>query len=76
MLDPGDGSVLRAYEVATGVVPRPAALVLYQLRWDIADLAVYLGQFRRPHTGTDDDAKAWGILQSLVTGLSPASINS
>lgn len=71
ILDAGDGSVLRAYELATGVKPRRAALELYQLRWDIADIAMDLSRFRRPHIGTDDDAKSWGILQSLVTGLSP-----
>jgi Phosphotransferase enzyme family len=73
MLDPGDGSVVRAYELATGVELRPAALALYRLRWDIADIAVDLSRFRRPHTGTVDDAKSWGTLQSLVTRLSPGA---
>jgi len=70
LLDPGDGSVLRAYERTTGVQPQPAALALYRLRWDIADIAVDLSRFVRPHTGTADDAKSWRILQSLVIGLS------
>lgn len=66
-LDPGDGSAWRAYEQATGIAVRRSVLELYRSRWDIADIAVEVARFRRPHTGTADDAKSWEILESLVT---------
>ena len=69
-LDPGDGSILDAYARATGVTPRPALLDLYRLRWDTADIAIDAGRFRRPHAGTPEDDKAWGLLASLIERLS------
>lgn len=68
-LDPGDGSILAAYTEATGVTARPALLDLYRLRWDVADLAVDVDRFCRPHLGTPDDEKAFEILRSLVGRL-------
>lgn len=65
-LDPGDGSVLRAYAEATGVTPRPELLELYRLRWDLADIAVDVSRFRAPHAGTRDDEQSWDLLRSLV----------
>lgn len=65
-LDPGDGSVLKAYSAATGVTPSAELLDLYRLRWDIADIAVDTGRFRRPHTGNADDEKSWDLLRALV----------
>lgn len=66
-LDPGDGSIFDAYTEATGVTPRPAMLELYRVRWDVADLAVDVGRFRRHHTGSADDDESWRILSALVT---------
>jgi Phosphotransferase enzyme family len=68
-LDPGDETVLDAYAGATGVVPIPALLELYRLRWDIADVAVDAARFRRPHHGNADDDKSWELLSSLVERL-------
>jgi len=68
-LDPGDGTVLDAYADATGSVPMPALLELYRLRWDIADVAVDVSRFRRPHVGNADDDKSWELLSSLVERL-------
>jgi hypothetical protein len=68
-LDPGDGSIFDAYARATGVTPLPDLLDLYRLRWDIADIAVDAGRFRRPHAGTPEDDKAWGFLACLVERL-------
>ena len=45
-VDPGDGSVFDAYAAATGVTPDRERLDLYRVRWDLADLAVYVGGFR------------------------------
>lgn len=69
-LDPGDGSVLAGYAAATGVRPLPSLLELYRLRWDLADIAVDVSRFRRPHRGTADDEKSWELLRSLVVQVS------
>jgi spectinomycin phosphotransferase/16S rRNA (guanine(1405)-N(7))-methyltransferase len=69
-LDPGDGSILEAYAQATGTRPRPSLLDLYRLRWDLADIAVDVSRFRRPHAGTIDDDQSWELLSSLVKRVS------
>ena len=69
-LDPGDGSILDAYAQATGTSPRPSLLDLYRLRWDLADIAVDVSRFRRPHTGSIDDDQSWELLSSLVKRVS------
>jgi Phosphotransferase enzyme family len=69
-LDPGDGSILGAYAIATGTSPGPALLDLYRLRWDLADIAVDVGRFRRPHAGSIDDDKSWELLSSLIKRVS------
>jgi spectinomycin phosphotransferase len=66
MLDPGDGSVLASYAAETGVEPVPAALELYQARWDLTDVALEVSRFLWPHEGTDEDDKAWQILVNLA----------
>jgi hypothetical protein len=70
ILDPGDGSIVDAYAAATGVAPLPSMLELYRIRWDLADLAAFVEGFRRDHTGTDDDAKSWEALNSVVERVS------
>ena len=72
-LDPGDGSILDAYAQATGTSPRPSLLDLYRLRWDLADIAVDVSRFRRPHPGSIDDDQSWELLSSLVKRVSAAS---
>lgn len=47
----------------------PSMLELYRVRWDIADIAVEVSRFRRPHPGNADDDKSWDILRTLVTSL-------
>ncbi|MFI6759838.1 phosphotransferase family protein [Micromonospora sp. NPDC050417] len=69
-LDPGDGSILRAYAEATGVTALPRMLELYRIRWDITDLAVDVDRFRRPHSGNADDKQSWELLNRLVAHLS------
>ena len=65
-LDPGDGSILEAYAGLTGVTPQTSMLDLYRLRWDIADIAVDVSRFRRPHSGSAEDEESFGFLSSLV----------
>jgi spectinomycin phosphotransferase/16S rRNA (guanine(1405)-N(7))-methyltransferase len=69
-LDPGDGSILDAYANATGTSPQPSLLDLYRLRWDLADIAVDVSRFRRPHTGNIDDDQSWELLSSLIKRVS------
>jgi spectinomycin phosphotransferase/16S rRNA (guanine(1405)-N(7))-methyltransferase len=45
-------------------------LELYRLRWDIADLAVDVSRFGRPHQGSEEDEASWGILRELVGRIS------
>jgi hypothetical protein len=68
-LDPGDGSLLHRYAAATGVHPLPHMLELYRIRWDLNDLALDASRFIRPHRGTAEDDKAWGILSSLIARI-------
>ena len=68
-LDPGDGSIFQAYADATGVRPLPALMGLYRLRWDVADIAVDVSRFRRPHDGSPEDDKSWELLSSLVESV-------
>jgi spectinomycin phosphotransferase/16S rRNA (guanine(1405)-N(7))-methyltransferase len=69
LIEPGDGSVLAAYAEATGVAPLPEMLELYRTRWELADIAVEVGRFRRDHDGSADDDAAWRILSSTVESL-------
>jgi spectinomycin phosphotransferase len=69
-LDPGDGTILDAYAGATGVAPRRALLDLYNLRWDIADIATDVSRFRRPHAGSVEDEKTWSFLVALIERVS------
>lgn len=66
-LDGGDGSVLAAYEAATGVPPRPDMLELFKVRWEVADLAAAASRFQAPPADGADDEATWRILAALVT---------
>jgi aminoglycoside phosphotransferase (APT) family kinase protein len=63
------GDDLSAYASATGGAPRPELLEMYRLRWEIADLAMAVDRFRRPHTGSADDEKTFEILCDLLATL-------
>jgi spectinomycin phosphotransferase/16S rRNA (guanine(1405)-N(7))-methyltransferase len=69
LLAADDEAVLTAYADATGHTPRPAVLDLYRERWTLNDITVDLARFRRPHTGTEDDAKSFALLTEIVTSL-------
>jgi hypothetical protein len=66
----GDGSVLRAYAKATGMTPRQWLIDLYSLRWDLAEIASFAAEFRKPHEDTEDSRKALEILLAVVGRLS------
>jgi len=67
-LDAGDGTMLEAYRQATGTVPRPEALELFRMRWDITDIALSVGQFRARHQGDANEAKSFNRLGALLNG--------
>jgi spectinomycin phosphotransferase/16S rRNA (guanine(1405)-N(7))-methyltransferase len=69
-LDRGDPADFEAYADATGVSPIPSLMDLYRIRWDIADIASYASEFRRPHAGTANDDNAWRLLNSLIERVS------
>jgi spectinomycin phosphotransferase/16S rRNA (guanine(1405)-N(7))-methyltransferase len=69
MLDPGDGSILRAYAEMTGVSPLPSMIELYRIGWDLSDMALYVSRFRGKHTGSLDDQKSWNGLCSMIESL-------
>jgi spectinomycin phosphotransferase/16S rRNA (guanine(1405)-N(7))-methyltransferase len=65
-LDTGDGRMVEAYEGATDFAVDPAMLELYRIRWDLADLAVYVAGFHAVHRGDRNDEKSWQELSSLL----------
>ena len=69
MVDSGDGETFQRYAAATGMRVEPELLELYRLRWALADVAVDVARFRRPHAGTPDDAKSWNLLRANVGEL-------
>ncbi|RKN04402.1 phosphotransferase [Streptomyces radicis] len=62
----GDPAALDAYAAASGREPSAEALSLYRLRWDLDDLATFLGEFRGPHRRTPDTGIAWDGLAGAV----------
>ncbi len=68
-LDPGDGSVLAAYQRRTGRKPDPELLEFFRLRWDLTDLALAACRFSGPH-GTDaNDQKTFALFTGLLDQL-------
>jgi hypothetical protein len=66
----GDGSVLGAYADATGTAPHQWLVDLYGIRWDLAEIASYAAQLRKPHEDTADNRKALDVLRSVMGRLS------
>jgi hypothetical protein len=64
-----DASIADDYGTRTGVTLREEILELYTLSWDIAEISIYLGEFRQPHAETEDTRVAW---EALEEHLDPA----
>jgi hypothetical protein len=58
--------MLHAYADGTGHRADEAALAFYALRWDLADIAVYLELLRAPHQASEDVAQSWCNLEELL----------
>ena len=69
-----DPALFARYTERTGHLPDPAALALYPLRWDLGEVAEYLGWFRAPHTRTDDTELGWQGLTETVQRLAAAPV--
>lgn len=68
-LEQGDGPITGAYADATGTTLLPPLLELYRIRWDVADIAMGISRFWRPHRGSPDDDESWDVLCSLIGRL-------
>ena len=62
-------AVLRDYADATGTTPKERLVDLYGVRWDLAEIASFAAEFRRPHQDTEDSRKALEILRSVLGRL-------
>jgi spectinomycin phosphotransferase len=69
MLEPGDGSVGEIYTQRTGTRVLSSMLDFYRLQWDLAEIAVYTAEFRRPHDESADTRESW---KNLSLFLDPA----
>lgn len=56
------------YSEATGRAVDRSALELYRLRWDLEDVAAYLGWFRGSHDRTPDLEQGWAGLCGILAG--------
>ncbi len=61
--DPG---AVDRYAAATGRSVHPDDLVLYRLRWDLTDLALFVRDLRGPHARDGDTDIAWRAVQHLL----------
>jgi hypothetical protein len=61
---------LHHYAAMAGVTPLPNLLELYRLRWDLAEVSVYVSLFRAPHADTADTRVVWDGLRHSLQALS------
>lgn len=61
-----DPDALDLYRAATGRVIDPDAMHLYRLRWDLAEICLYVTQFRAPHERSEDITEAWDELRNYL----------
>jgi phosphotransferase family enzyme len=58
--------VLVRYTRTTGRTVTPAGLALYPLWWQLADIAIYVDELRRPHGSGEDIAASWTYLTNYL----------
>lgn len=61
-----DRSLLAAYTEATGTAIDPGALALFQMWYDLSEIAGYIELFRSAHDDTDDAAESWRNLEYFL----------
>ncbi len=64
-----DQTARARYEQSSGTRLDDRALSLYRLWWDLCEIALFIHDFRQPHTYTADTATAWN---GLTTHLDPS----
>lgn len=65
----GPVDVLPAYQAEAGPVsPRASALELFDVRWELAEIAEYVELFRQPHADSQDSKESWQNLTEYVPG--------
>jgi spectinomycin phosphotransferase/16S rRNA (guanine(1405)-N(7))-methyltransferase len=62
-----DPAIRGRYEGRTGVALDDALLEAHALRWDLADVAVYVRDLHAPHVDDEDTRTAWAGLRAAVT---------
>jgi len=65
----GGEPVLGASTDTAGKAPVEWLVDLYGIRWDLAEIASFAADFRRPHEDTEDSRKALELLHSVVGRL-------
>lgn len=58
-LAPGGSREAEHYAALTGHDISDAAMRMYELRWSLDEIALYVEDFRRPHGNTDDTELSW-----------------
>jgi spectinomycin phosphotransferase len=66
MIESGSGAELELYTELTGRTVGRDELSLYRLRWDLADIAAFVRDFRAPHARTADNEIGWQALQEAL----------
>jgi len=61
-----DSSVAGTYTEQTGTTIVDEFMDLYQLSWDLNEVAIYLTQFRQDHIESDDTTEAWTNLRHFL----------
>ena len=61
-----DSGEAARYADATGREVSSAALSLYRQAWELADIAVFIDQFRSPHDRRADTEEAWTYLENSL----------
>lgn len=61
-----DPSVLAAYTEATGTATDRGVLALFQMWYDLAEIASYIELFRAAHNDTEDTAESWKNLEHFL----------
>ena len=71
ILAENDAEILHSYTAATGRPVDRGTLELYRLAFDLADIAIFVAQFRQPHLVTEDTEKAWQSLAFRLARTDP-----
>lgn len=57
-----DPSIAADYAATTGIITNDDSMKLYSLRWDLTEISMFVGEFRRAHDDTEDTRVAWSGL--------------